>query len=129
MQYDNLRAHVKTKIGTNRFYDAVPLMNQPPQKNTHSNITSLMQSIKQGSGKYRSILQKKLVQKDLHSPANWRSKINDNTITSKDIKQTRTNLQSRYLGSDTVDILSRLKMGKTLFRNQLQHIGSLETLY
>ena len=88
-----------------------------------------MQSIKQGSGKYRSILQKKLVQKDLHSPANWRSKINDNTITSKDIKQTRKNLQSRYLGSDTVDILSRLKMGKTLFRNQLQHIGSLETLY
>ena len=88
-----------------------------------------MKRIKQGSGKYRSILQRNEVQKDIHSPANWRSKINDNTITSSHIKQTRKNLQSRYLGSDTVDILSRLKMGKTLFRNQLQHIGSSETLY
>ena len=34
MQYDNLRAHVKTKIGTNRFYDAAPLVNQPPPKKT-----------------------------------------------------------------------------------------------
>ena len=88
-----------------------------------------MKSIKQGSGKYRSILQRKLVHKDIHSPSNWRSKLNDNTITSNHIKQTRKNLQSRYLGSDTVDILSRLKMGKTLFRNQLQHIGSTEPLY
>ena len=30
-------------------------------------------------------------------------------------------LQSKYLGSDTI---SRLKVGKTLFGNQLPHIGS-----
>jgi hypothetical protein len=30
---------------------------------------------------------------------------------------------SRYLSSDASDILSRLKMGKTLFNNQLHHIG------
>jgi hypothetical protein len=59
MQYDNLKAHVKAKIGTNKFYDAIPLMNLPQKINTHSNITTLMQSIKKGSGKYRSILQKK----------------------------------------------------------------------
>jgi hypothetical protein len=129
MQYDNLRAHIKSKIGESKHYDAVPLMNHPQKKNTHTNITSLMKSIKQGSGKYRSILQRKVVHKDLHSPTNWRSKLNDHTITSNHIKQTRKNLQSRYLGSDTVDILSRLKMGKTLFRNQLQHIGTTETLH
>ena len=88
-----------------------------------------MTSIKKGSGKYRSILQKKIIAKDIHSPANWRSKINDNTITSQHIKQSRKNLQSRYIGSDTADTLSRLKMGKTLFRNQLHHIGSTESQY
>ena len=71
-----------------------------------------MTSIKKGSGKYRSILQKKVIAKDIHSPANWRSKINNNTITSLHIKQTRTNLQSRYIESDTADTLSCLKMGK-----------------
>ena len=110
MQYYNIKAHIKSKIGKNKHYDAVPFMNQPQKKT--SNITSLMKSIKQGSGKYRSILQRKVVHKDIHSPSNWRSKLNDNTITSNHIKQTRKNLQSRYLGSDTVDILSRLKMGK-----------------
>ena len=99
MQYDNLKAHIKAKIGTNKFYDAIPLMNLPQKINTHSNITTLMQSIKKkGSGKYRSILQKKMVQKDLHSPANWRLKTNDNTITSKDIKQTRKKPTITILG-------------------------------
>ena len=45
------------------------------------------------------------------------------TITNTQIKQTRKNLMSRYLSSDASDILSRLKMGKTLFNNQLHHIG------
>ena len=37
MQYDNLKAHIKSKIGTNKFYDAVPLMNlPPPQKKTQT---------------------------------------------------------------------------------------------
>ena len=30
MQYDNLKAHIKSKIGENKHYDAVPLMNQSP---------------------------------------------------------------------------------------------------
>ena len=42
MQYDNLKAHIKSKIGTNKFYDAVPLMNLPPPKKTlkHHNINA-----------------------------------------------------------------------------------------
>jgi hypothetical protein len=82
-----------------------------------------MNSIKQGSGKYRAILHKQSTPKDLHSPSNWKSKLNDNTITNTQVKQTRKNLMSRYLSSDASDILSRLKMGKTLFNNQLHHIG------
>ena len=44
-------------------------------------------------------------------------------------KQTRKNLQSRYIGIDTADTLSCHKMVKTLFRNQLHHIGSTESQY
>ena len=37
------------------------------------------------------------------------------------------NLQSKYICSDTADILSRLKLGKTLFGNQLFKIGITDT--
>ena len=44
-----------------------------------------MSNIKKGSGKYRTILHKQSTPKELHSPTNWRSKLNDTTITSKHI--------------------------------------------
>ena len=105
MQYNNLKAHIKSKIGHNKQYDVISTMNMQQIKKQNNNIISLMTSIKKGSGKYRSILQKKVIAKDIHSTANWRSKINDNTITSLHIKQKRRNLQSRYIGSDTADTL------------------------
>ena len=37
------------------------------------------------------------------------------------------NLQSNYICSETADILSRLKLGKTLFGNQLFKIGITDT--
>ena len=37
------------------------------------------------------------------------------------------NLQSKYISSDTADVLSRLKLGKTLFGNQLYRIGITDT--
>ena len=37
------------------------------------------------------------------------------------------NLQSKYICSDTGDILTRLKLGKTLFGNQLCKIGITDT--
>ena len=62
MQYNNLKAHIRSKIGHNKHYDAIPSMNMPHKK-IKNNITSLMTSIKKGSGKYRALLQKKLLQK------------------------------------------------------------------
>ena len=43
------------------------------------------------------------------------------------VKQSRLNLNSIYISSDIADILSRLKLGKTLFKNQLHHIGLTDT--
>ena len=88
-----------------------------------------MSNIKKGSGKYRTILHKQSTPKELHSPTNWRSKLNDTTITSKHIKQFRKNLQSRYISSEIACKITRLKLGKTLFGNQLPHIGSDETTF
>ena len=88
-----------------------------------------MSYIKKGSGKYRTILHKQATPKELHSPTNWRSKLNDTTITAKHIKQFRKNLQSRYTSSEIACTLTRFKLGKTLFGNQLPHIGSEDTIY
>ena len=81
-------------------------------------------TLEKGSGKYRAILHKQQNPKDLHSPSNWRSRLDDPTITSTHVKQSRKNLTSRYLGSDTADTLSRLKLGKTYFGTQLYHVDS-----
>jgi hypothetical protein len=127
LQYNNLKAHIKSKIGPNKTYDAIPNMNLPQKKYTHSTMNSLMTSIKTGSGKYRAILTRQHTPKDIHNPSKWRSRLDDPNINSKHVKQSRINLQSKYVSCDTADILSRLKLGKTLFRNQLHHIGITDT--
>ena len=127
MQYKILEFHIKSKIGQNKLYDAIPKLNLPQKKHTHSTIGSLMKSIKKGSGKYRHIISRSHKNTDVHNPSRWKTKINDNLITRSQIKQSMINLQSKYLSSDTADVLSRLKLGKTLFGNQLSRIGITDT--
>ena len=38
MQYKNLEFHIKSKIGLNKLYDAIPKLNLPQKKHTHSTI-------------------------------------------------------------------------------------------
>ena len=88
-----------------------------------------MKSIKKGSGKYRKIISRSHKNTDLHNPNRWIAKINDNLVTRSHVKQSMINLQSKYLSSDIADVLSRLKLGKTLFGNQLCKIGLTDTPY
>ena len=129
MQYKNLEFHIKSKIGANKFYDAVPKLNLPQRKYTHSTINSLMTSIKKGSGTYRKIISRSQKRSDVHNPSRWRVKLNDDQVTRNQVKQSRINLQSKYISSDTADILARLKLGKTLFRNQFYAINFTDTPY
>ena len=50
-------------------------------------------------------------------------------VTRSRVKQSMINLQSKYLSSDIADVLSRLKLGKTLFGNQLCKIGITDTSF
>ena len=129
MQYNNLKAHIRNKVGQNKAYDAIPMLNTPQKPHTHSTIFSLMKHIKQGSGRYRKIIARSHKFPDIHNPSKWRSKLGDNQITNEQIKQARINLQSKYLGSDVADILTRLKLGKTLFGTQLHKCGITDTPY
>ena len=88
-----------------------------------------MSSIRKGSGKYRKIISKSHKTPDVHNPYKWKSKINDNLVTRRHVKQSMLNLQSKYISSDTADVLSRLKLGKTLFGNQLCKIGLTDTSF
>ena len=80
-----------------------------------------------GSGKYRAIISRQHPPKDIHNASKWRSRLGDTHISSSQVRQARINLQSRYISSDSADILSRLKLGKTLFMNQLHNIGNVDT--
>ena len=55
MSYNNLKNHVKSKIGQHKKYQAIPLK-CIQRKGTHPTIRSLMIKNKTGSGIYRKIL-------------------------------------------------------------------------
>lgn len=108
LQYINLRAHIKNKIGQHKFYDAIPKLNLPQKINTHCSINSLMSNIKQGSASYRKIIARSHTRSDLHNPSKWRSKLNDNRISRAQLKQSKVNLHSKYLSSDIANSLTLL---------------------
>ena len=129
MQYINLRAHIKNKVGPNKTYDAIPKLKLPQKIHTHSTIKSLMINTKQGSGSYRKILIRSNKSNDIHNPANWKTKLADNLVTRTQLKQSKINLHSKYLECDIADTLTRLKLGKTLFGTQLYKCGLSEHPY
>ena len=53
-------------------------------------------------------------------------KLGDNTVTVEQIKKSMIHLHSPYLDSTSADSLTRLKLGKTLFNNQLFAIGLID---
>ena len=129
MQYTNLKAHIKNKVGHNKVYDAIPKLKLPQKKHTHSTIKSLMQNTAHGSGHYRKIIARAHKYVDIHNPSNWKTKICDNQVTRTQLKQAKINLHSKYLGSDIADTLTRLKLSKTLFGTQLQKCGLADHPY
>ena len=62
MQYQNLKNHIKAHIGPNKKYDAIPLEKLPQKIHTFSTTAELLQNIKNGSGKYRKILERAIKQ-------------------------------------------------------------------
>ena len=55
MNYNNLKNHIKCKIGPNRKYQAIPLRGSQ-RKGLHPTIRNLMTNNRSGSGVYRRIL-------------------------------------------------------------------------
>ena len=123
MQYSNLKQHIKAHIGPNKKYDAIALEKQPQKVHTFSTIAGLLQNIKKGSGKYRQIIERSITSTNIHNPTKWKKKLEHNYITFGQVKKAMINLHSLYMDSTSADIITRLKLGKTLFNNQLFAIG------
>ena len=123
MQYLNLKQHIKAHIGPTKKYDAVALEKHPQKKHTFSTVVGLLQNIKKGSGKYRQVIERGNTTTNIHNPAKWKKKLEHNNITFGQIKKAMISLHSPYLDSTSADIITRLKLGKTLFNNQLFSIG------
>ena len=96
MQYKNIEAHIKSKVGINKKYDAIPKLNLPQKKHTHSTIGTLMSSIKKGSGTYRKIISRSHKRLDIHNPQRWKSKIDDTLVTRAQVKQSMVNLHGGH---------------------------------
>ena len=126
MQYTNLKSHIRSHIGQNKKYDAIPIENLPQKKHTYSNTTSLMESIKKGSGHYRRIISREHATYDIHNPTKWNKYLNTTQVTKKHIENMLINLHSPYIDSTTADHLSRLKLRKTLFNAQLFAINIID---
>ena len=96
MQYTNLKAHIKNKVGPNKTYDAIPKLKLPQKKHTHSTIKSLIQNPTQGSGNYRKIIARSHKYVDIHNPSNRKTKLCDNQVTRTQLKQEKIYLHSKY---------------------------------
>ena len=83
----------------------------------------------QGSGSYRKIISRAHKISDIHNPSKWRLKLHSSHVSRSQIKDSRSRLHSKYLSSDTADVLARLKLGKTLFGTQLFKCGISDTPY
>ena len=126
MQYQNLKTHIRAHIGPGKKYDAIALEKLPQKKHTYSTVTALLHTIKKGSGTYRKFIERGLITPNIHNPIKWVKKLRDNTVTTEQIKKSMIHLHSPYLDSTSADSLTRLKLGKTLFNNQLFAIGLIE---
>ena len=123
LQYLNLKNHIQTHIGHNKKYDAIAKEKLPQKKHTYSTINEFFHNVKQGSTAYRKIIERQNKAPNVHNPTNWKKKLSDPTTTSNQVKKAIIHLQSKYLDSSQADFLARLKLGKTLFKNQLFTIG------
>ena len=115
LSYNSLKTHIKSKLGQQKKYQAIPLRcNQ--RKGTHPTIRSLMTKNKSGSGIYRRILSRGDTKSDINNLTSWREKkLNGDSITSALVKRMKTNLLIKAVPSDINDILTRIKMGRTLY--------------
>ena len=125
LQYQNLKTHIKAHIGPNKKYDAIPLEKLPQKLHTFSTPGDLLHHIKKGSGRYRKIIERSHRLTNIHNPAKWGKKL-DNNVTYDQVKKAMIRLHSPYLDSTCSDYLSRLRLGKTLFNNQLYTIGMID---
>ena len=66
---------------------------------------------------------------NIHNPAKWNKKFKDNTATFDQVKKSMIHLHSPFLDSKSADSLTRLRLGKTLFNNQLLTIGLIDEDY
>ena len=119
MQYQNLKTHIKAHIGPNKKYDAIALEKLPQKKYTFSTAVGLLHSIKKGSVTYRKIIERNITPTNIHNHEKWKKKLKSNTVTPEQVKKSMIHLHSPYLDSTSADYLARLRLGKTLFNNQL----------
>ena len=105
--YHSLKLIIKDLIGPGKPYEGIPKLLKDPAKHSVSSVLELMTKVKKGSGEYRKIIATSVKRKDIHSPGSWRQKLQDNSITSLQVKGALRSTHSKYLTPGAREILSR----------------------
>ena len=90
-------------------------MAKSTKKHSVSTIRDLMIKVKKGSGEYRKIIASRRSNRDIHNPTNWRVKLDDDSITSFQVKTAMKLMHSKYLSPKVRDRLGDLFHNKTKF--------------
>ena len=122
LTHHSLMSIFKDLIGENKKYEGFPVM-AIPALNTVDSIGALMTKTPKGSSRYRAIIASKRKKVDIHNPQKWRNKLEDDSITSLQVRLAMRLMHSEYLDPNTRDLLCRFYHSKTLFGAQLLAAG------
>ena len=116
MQYQNLKMHIKAHIGPNKKYDAIALEKKPQKRHTFSTTTSLLLSIKKGSGIFRKIIERGITPPNIHNPDKWRKKLEHNSVTTEQVKKINDSASFHLFGQHKC----RLSVSSAAWKNTFQ---------
>ena len=117
---------IKDLIGDGKKYPGVPILDKNTKEHSVSTVKDLMIKVKKGSGQYRKIIASRRDQREIHNPHNWRIKLNDETITSFQLKAAMKLMHSKYLVPRIRDRLCDLFHNRTTFGAGLLKAGKTQ---
>ena len=122
LNYSNLRYHIKSNIGPNKRFEAVPIPNKKVPKHIKQSLPEFIAAAKHGSKPYRKILLRTLPPiTNCRLSERWNKRLKTNTLDDNLVKHGLKLIYNRWIPHKYGDLKARIILAKTQFNNQLSH--------
>ena len=122
LNFAKLRTHIKSNIGQNKRFDAVPIPNKKVPKHIKQSLPEFITAAKHGSKPYRKILLRSLPPiTNCKLSERWNKRLNTNTVDENTVKNGLRLIFNRWIPHKYGDLKARIMLAKTQFNNQLAH--------